>query len=110
MVSLVISGFGTVGQGVAEVLLRRKEFLTGRYGAVPKVVCVMDSKTVAKDPEGLDLAQVVKRKQETRSVGEERYTDSLEVLDSVDYDLLIEVTPTDIKTGGVGLKNITHAF
>ena len=36
MVSLVISGFGTVGQGVAEVLLRRKEFLTGRYGAMPK--------------------------------------------------------------------------
>lgn len=109
-VSVAISGFGTVGQGVAEVLIRRKDFLATRYGSEPKVVCIMDSKTVARDPEGLDLGKILERKKNTHTVGDETYTDSRAVLGSAEYDLLIEVTPTDIKTGGVGLVNITYAL
>lgn len=110
MIKVAVSGFGTVGQGVAEVLLRRKDFLTGRYGEMPQVVLAMDSKTYAADPAGLDLQGLIDRKKETGSVGKTKYTDSAELLSETDYDVLIEVTPTDIKTGGVGLKNITRAL
>ncbi len=110
MVKLFISGFGTVGQGFVEVLGRRVDFFENRYGEQPIVVGIMDSKTVVTDPKGIDVGAAVAKKLETGSVGTEKYTDSVKALDSVDYDILIEVSPTNIKTGGVGLVNITHAL
>ena len=107
---LFICGFGTVGQGFAEVLASRKDLFDGRYGTVPRIVGVMDSRTYATDAKGMDPLALVKRKQETGRVGDSEYEDSVEVLDSVDYDILVEVSPTDIKTGGVGLVNIIHAL
>ncbi|MFA6952690.1 MAG: homoserine dehydrogenase [Candidatus Methanomethylophilaceae archaeon] len=107
---ILIAGFGTVGQGFAEVLAARKEFLRNRYGKDVRIVCAMDSKTFAADPKGLDPLELVATKKATGKVGKETYTDSVKVMDSVEYDLLVEVSPTDINTGGVGLKNIRNAL
>lgn len=107
---LFIAGFGTVGQGVAEVLESRKEFFKKRYGKNVKIVGVMDSRTYITDPEGLAPLDLVSVKTETGKVGKKTYTDALEVLDSVDYDILIEVSPTNYEDGGQGLINITHAL
>lgn len=110
MVRLFLSGFGTVGQGLVEVLKRRHDFFEEKYGEQPVVVGVIDSKTVAVDQRGLDTDALVARKKKEHTVGDRKYTDSVEVMDSVDYDILIEVSPTDVRTGGTGLKNITHAL
>ncbi|MCQ2079081.1 MAG: homoserine dehydrogenase [archaeon] len=110
MVRLFISGFGTVGQGLVEVLKRRHDFFENRFGAQPVVVGVIDSKTVAIDQNGLDMDAVVARKTEKRTVSDQTYSDSVKALDMVDYDILVEVSPTNIKDGGTGLRNITHAL
>lgn len=107
---LFIAGFGTVGQGVAEVLESRKEFFKKRYGKNVKIVGVMDSRTYVTDSEGLAPLDLVSGKIETGKVGKKTYTDALAVLDSVDYDILIEVSPTNYRDGGQGLKNITRAL
>ena len=107
---IFLSGFGTVGQGFAEVIKRRRDFFEDKYGEQPVVVGVIDSKTFAIDQKGLDLDRLVARKQEKKGVGDETYTDALAVMDSVKYDLLIEVSPTDVETGGTGLKTIRHAL
>ena len=107
---ILMSGFGTVGQGFAEVMILRRDFFRERYGKDVTIVCVMDSTTYAADSSGLSPEELLKRKKETGKVGTERYTDPLKVMDSVEYDLLIEVSPTDIKTGGAGLRNIKHAL
>ena len=105
-----MSGFGTVGQGFAEVLLLRKDFFKERYGKQIDIVCAMDSSTYISNPSGLSTAELLERKKTTGKVGTEKYHDSLDVMNSVEYDLLVEVSPTNIKTGGVGLKNIRHAL
>ena len=107
---IFLSGFGTVGQGFAEVIKRRRDFFEDKYGEQPVVVGVIDSKTFAVDQKDLDLDRLVARKQEKKGVGDETYTDALAVMDSVKYDLLIEVSPTDVETGGTGLKTIRHAL
>ncbi len=107
---ILISGFGTVGQGLAEVIAMRNDFFMERYGSGVSIVCAMDSTTFAVDQNGLSPEEIVQRKKTTGKVGTEKYEDSIKVMDSVDYDLLVEVSPTDIKTGGVGLKNIRHAL
>ena len=107
---IFLSGFGTVGQGFAEVIKRRRDFFEDKYGEQPVVVGVIDSKTFAVDQKGLDLDRLVARKQEKKGVSDETYSDALAVMDSVKYDLLIEVSPTDVETGGTGLKTIRHAL
>lgn len=110
MTRLFISGFGTVGQGLVEVLERRRDFFDDKYGEQPVIVGVIDSKTAAVDENGLDMKSVVERKTRDGCVGTVAYKDATEIMDSVDYDILIEVSPTDVKTGGSGLKNIAHAL
>lgn len=105
-----ICGFGTVGQGFAEVLARRREFLEERYDCPFQITGAMDSRTYVLDRDGLDPLDLVATKQRTGRVGENEYSDSLEVLDQAAYDILVEVSPTDVKTGGAGLRNITHAL
>ncbi|NLU46167.1 MAG: homoserine dehydrogenase [Euryarchaeota archaeon] len=107
---VLISGFGTVGQGFAEVVASRQDFFRERYGKEVRIVCAMDSKTYASDPDGLDPLELVSVKNTAGRVGRNTYEDSVKVMDSVDYDLLVEVSPTDVLTGGVGLTNIVHAL
>jgi homoserine dehydrogenase len=107
---ILMSGFGTVGQGFAEVLLMKMDFLKERYRTDVRIVCVMDSSTYVSDPRGLSPKDLLERKRSTGKVGTQKYQDSKEVMDSVEYDLLVEVSPTDIKTGGAGLVNIRHAL
>ncbi len=107
---IFICGFGTVGQGFAEVLASRKKFLSERYGKDIIIIGAMDSRTFACDPAGLDPLSLVSRKKETGKVGGKEYSDPRDVLSECDYDVLVEVSPTDIKTGGAGLGNITCAL
>ena len=105
---LAIAGFGTVGQGFAEVLNKKSELLSS-YGDV-KMVAVFDSKSYAVNENGLDPMELVKKKKETGSVGDKKLKSGVDVLESVGYDVLVEVSPTDIETGGEGLKHIEHAL
>jgi len=107
---LVISGFGTVGQGFSEVLDIRKELLKERYGSDVKIVAAFDSKSYAMGSNGLDPLRLVAAKKETGKVGKNVLKSGIDVLNSVEYDILIEVSPTNIDNGGEGLKNITHAL
>jgi homoserine dehydrogenase len=103
-----ILGFGAIGQGVAEVLLMKKEYLES-IGLKVKVVAVVDSKGATINPQGVDLADCLSRKRTGGTVALEKIT-GVEVIRSLDHDLVIETTPTDIKTGGAGLQNMLAAF
>lgn len=103
-----IIGFGSVGQGVAKVLLRKKEELRS-MGLDIKIVAVADSKTSVIDINGLDLAHVLERKESEGIVGDANITGH-DIIRDVDHDVVIETTPTNINTGGVGLQNMLMAF
>ena len=105
-----ICGFGTIGQSVARVIKEKQDFFKKRYGETLIVVGALDSKSYVIDPEGLDADAIINAKKDTGCVGEKRYKDIKEALDAVDFDILVEVTSTDIKTGGVGLDNIRYAL
>jgi len=108
-VRLVIAGFGTVGKGFAEVLHKKSE-LFGSYNDPVKIVAAFDSKSFAADQNGLDPMELVARKEGTGSVGLRKYEKGTDILDSVEYDVLIEASPTDIETGGAGLVHMEHAL
>jgi len=105
-----ICGFGTIGQGITEAIMMKEEFFLKRYGKNVKIVGAMDSKSYIVDSEGLDPKSLLDRKKKTGKVGDTDYEDPTKVMDKVEFDVLIENTPTDVKTGGVGLENIKYAL
>jgi len=105
-----ICGFGTIGQSVARVIKEKQDFFSKRYGETLTLVGALDSKTYISDPNGLDADAIIKAKKETGKVGNKDYKDIKDALESVDFEILIEVTSTDIETGGAGLENIRYAL
>ncbi|MDY0388228.1 MAG: homoserine dehydrogenase [Methanolobus sp.] len=103
-----IIGFGAVGQGVAKVILDKQEYLES-IGIDFKVVAIADSRTAAIDTNGVDLAALIARKNKEGTVGTEKLT-GLKIIETIDHDLVVETTPTNIVTGGVGLENMLMAF
>ena len=106
-----ISGFGTVGQGVFELLLLKMDLLDSMGGV--KVVGIMDSKSYSVDNDkGICGLCAIGGKKLSGKVGknDRNGMEGKDILDQADYDVLIECTPTNIDDGGEGLKNIRHAL
>ena len=106
-----ISGFGTVGQGVFELLLLKLDLLDSMGGV--KVVGIMDSKSYSVDNDkGICGLCAIGGKKLSGKVGknDRNGMEGKDILDMADYDVLIECTPTNIEDGGEGLRNIRHAL
>lgn len=112
--NIVVAGFGTVGQNLAQLLLTHREFLRKAYGLVVKVVAVVDSKGAAVSQRGLDLDLVLRCKREHGTVAKVPSAgcemDLLEVVQSVEADVLIEATYTNLRDGEPGMTHIIKAL
>ena len=108
---IVIVGFGTVGQGVAEALSRKSPALQSAFKEKVRVVGVFDSKSYDLSPKGLDPREIAARKQKLGKVGPELNGKGiLEILEGVRYDVMVEVTPTNIKDSEPGFSNMMFAL
>ena len=98
---VILIGFGAVGKGVANAIKLKKEMIKEKFGFDIKIVAAADSSTSAICQDGLDEELLLKTKEETGRLGNypEYGSDlsGIEVMDSVEYDVLIEATPTNIK-------------
>jgi len=101
---ICIIGFGSVGQGVARVFTMKKEIIKKDYGLDINLVAAADSSGAAICPDGLNPDLLLETKKVTGKVSE--YPEygvaglsGMDTLDQVDYDCLIEVTPTNIEDG-----------
>ncbi|MDK2892124.1 homoserine dehydrogenase [Methanohalophilus sp.] len=103
-----IIGFGSVGRGVARTLIQKEDEIK-KAGFEVKVVGIADSSSGIVDPDGLDLEEILKHKDSTGRVSEERLS-GIEIIENIEHELVIETTPSDIQTGGVGLENMRMAF
>jgi homoserine dehydrogenase len=101
---LCIIGFGAVGKGVSKVVSMKKKMLIEKYGLDISVVAVTDRSGAAVNPDGLDIELLIETKEKTGKISD--YPEygisnipSVQVLDDIDYDCLIEVSPTNIDDG-----------
>ena len=99
---IIIMGFGSVGQGIAQAIALKKAMIKDKYGVELKVVAAADSSTSAINQEGLDEMLLIHTKNSAGNLS--NYPNDgceisgLNVLDAVEYDLLMEATPTNIST------------
>ena len=111
---VIIMGFGSVGQGVANALSMKKDLIKEKTGVAVKVVAAADSSTSAISQEGLDEKLLVETKKNEGKLsaypefGSE--INGADVLDAVEYDCLIEATPTNIVDAEPALSLTFKAF
>lgn len=110
---LIVVGFGNLGRALIQVLAEKAEVLRRREGFSPKVVAVVDDSGAAVSEKGLSMRALVdlaeKKEKICRYPGAEG-KGALEVIESADADAVVELTPTNIKTGEPGLSHIRKAM
>jgi homoserine dehydrogenase len=112
---LLFLGFGTVGQGLAELLLTKRDELKKRYGLDWTVTGIADTlKGNAYDAKGIDLAKALALAAKGESLtaldrGGKGW-DALAMAKHAEADVLLEATYTDIKTGEPATSHIRTAL
>jgi homoserine dehydrogenase len=112
---LLFIGFGTVGQGLAELLIRKKELLSNTYGLDVRVVGIADKiKGSVYDPQGIDLQEALKLAGTGGNLSDLSGTkfegDALDMIQQAEADVMCEATYTDIETGEPATSHIRRAM
>ena len=111
---IILVGYGVVGKGVTTILARRYAEKVKDYGFNPKIVAIADIDGAVIDPRGLSPEKLEALKQ-TRPISSDPEfghpeMSALDVIESVEAEVVVEVTPVNIKNGEPALSHITKAF
>ncbi len=111
---LILLGFGVVGQSFVKLLLSHSTDLYNDYGIKPKVVACADNGGIVTCDQGLDLDRLLNVKKKKKSVvqygSSANPSDILDVIENMDAEVVIELTPTNIVDGEPGKNHIISAM
>lgn len=116
--NIALIGFGTVGQGFAEILRDKGETLRQTLNVEARVVAVSDLlKGAVYHPDGLNPAALLDVVKQTGRLdgypdgpGLVRGWDSFKTIRESNADTIVEVSYTDIKTGQPAIDHCRAAF
>jgi homoserine dehydrogenase len=107
-------GFGVVGQSFVKLLLSHSTDLYNDYGIKPKVVACADNGGIITCDQGLDLDRLINVKKKKKSVihygAKGNRSEILDVIENIDAEVVIELTPTNIVNGEPGKNHIISAM
>jgi homoserine dehydrogenase len=114
-IRLSLAGFGVVGQGFAELIMTKHDFIKHNYGVDLSLVGVANSRHgFVYRQDGLHiptLLQLVTEKSPLTDYPEAMHWDSaLEGLHASSADMLVEVTPTNLRDAEPGMSHIRAAL
>jgi homoserine dehydrogenase len=112
---IILIGFGTVGQSLARILTKEKNWLIKNFGFEPQVTAIVDSRGSCRDDNGLNLDLALKAKEKYGTVqkypgNRERKTTARQVISSAEAEAIIETTPSNFDNGEPGLANIKQSL
>ena len=107
-----ILGFGTVGQGITEILLDKKEELKAKYDFEFDIVAVGDFKFGnVYNPNGLDLAQMLDEAKVGKQFSKDVVDwDNINLIKNSDTSVWCELTFTDLNDGGPAIDHVKTAL
>ncbi len=107
-------GFGVVGQSFVKLLLSHSTDLYNDYGIKPKVVACADNGGIITCDQGLDLDRLLNVKKKKKSIihygVKGNRSEILDVIENIDAEVVIELTPTNIVNGEPGKNHIISAM
>jgi homoserine dehydrogenase len=112
---ILLVGFGVVGRSLIKLLEEQRAPLYARHGIAPLLVGVVDSGGAAEDERGLDAAALLQAKEKHGTVSALPHCGvtgigAPELIAESDAQLVVEATPTTVKTPGPSLERLKAAF
>lgn len=111
---LILLGFGVVGQSFVKLLLSHSTDLYNEYGIKPKVVACADNGGIVTCDQGLDLDRLLNVKKKKKSIihygAKGNRSEVVDVIENIDAEVVIELTPTNIVDGEPGKNHIISAM
>ena len=97
-------GYGNVGRAFAEMLLRKEEYIRETFDAKAVITAICTAtRGACVRPEGID----------TRTLTDDMFdkvSDAFAVIESGEYDVMIELTPINIMTGQPATDHVRRAL
>ena len=112
---IILAGFGTVGQALAQVLHDDEDRIGRAYGFQPQLTTIIDSQGSCTDEAGLNIPLALKTKKDFGTIAKypgkgRRNNDSTRLISNSEAEVVVETTPTNFKDGEPGLSNIRTAL
>jgi homoserine dehydrogenase len=112
---IILVGFGVVGKGVATILARRYAEKVRDYRFNPKIVAIADIDGAVINPRGLSCEKLEAIKQRGFPISADPDfghpgMPALDVIESVEAEVVVEITPVNINDAEPALSHITKAF
>ncbi len=102
---IALIGFGTVGQGLCEILLSKKELLKTKYNFNFEIVAISDlTKGAVFNPDGLDIKECLELVKAGKALSlynkpAKKDLNAFDTIKNCNADIVCEISFTDIKTG-----------
>ena len=112
---VVLVGLGSVGQGFLSILQSEEAELRDRYGLRVKVIAALDTSGAVVQPSGIppDALLEAKRSSDGLAALQPLYRPgrrALEIIHTVDADVVVEATPTNILDAEPAMSHIRGAL
>ena len=112
---LAFIGYGTVGQGLTEILLEKKDMLEKKFDFQWTIVAISDiMKGSVYNENGLNMKKVLDLVKAGKKLDEypsgKKGMNSIETIKNTNANTIVEVTFTDVKTGEPALTHIKTAL
>lgn len=114
-INLLLLGFGNVGKAYAKMLQNKKKDILNKFNYEIKVVGITTGTSGNLiNEKGIDLNKIMNFKEKNskfdNSLKSFTKKSNIEIIKTLDYDVLIEMTPLNIETGQPAIKHIDLAF
>lgn len=109
---IALIGFGTVGQGIAEILISKKNDLQNKYGFDYSIVAVIDfAYGNVYNPDGLNVPKMLEEAKAKQKFSTDlSKLDNLALIKECNATVVCELTYTDLKTGGPAIDHVRAAL
>ena len=112
---IILVGYGVIGKSVSAILARRYTEKVADYGLNPKIVAIADLDGAVINPRGLspEKLETVRKRGFPISADPDfgrPGISALDVIESVEAEVVVEVTPVNINNAEPALSHITKAF
>lgn len=113
-VLLAITGMGNVGRRLLELIQRKNEIAASRFDLELIISGICDSSGAVLNANGIDIDQALAAKEKKKGISilpsGISGMKSAEFMEKVKADILVELTPTNLKDGEPGLGAIRSAL
>jgi homoserine dehydrogenase len=109
---IALIGFGTVGQGISEILLNKKEYLKKKYGFEYSIVAVADfAYGNVYNPDGLNVPKMLEEAKAKKKFSTDLSNlETIRLIRECNATAVCELTYTDLKTGGPAIDHVRAAL